>query len=160
MPYFQAKSTVFCGRGGTRTPDFYCVILEFHFPLLPIRPFRAFLFGFLQFSGVYMSIGSNISTVFFSDCNTFATPADSTCLKIQSFSKKTTVFPPDFVIGFALLYCCQMYFTALAVPRLSSAQVVARKSSDSSYRFQLSWKSRQLLHAVLGRSLCITILLY
>ena len=52
----------------------YCVILKSHFPLLPIRPFRAFLFGFLHFLGVSMSIVSNISTAFYSDCNTFATP--------------------------------------------------------------------------------------
>ena len=31
--------------------NLYCVILKSHFPLLPIRPFRAFLFGFLHFSG-------------------------------------------------------------------------------------------------------------
>ena len=41
-----------CGRGGTRTPDFYCVIVKSHRPMCPIRPFRAFLFGFLHFSGV------------------------------------------------------------------------------------------------------------
>ena len=63
-----------CGRGGTRTPDFYCVIVKSHRPILPIRPFRAFLFGFLHFSGVEMSIVSNISIAYFSDCNTFATP--------------------------------------------------------------------------------------
>ena len=38
-----------CGRGGTRTPDFYCVIVKSHRPMCPIRPFRAFLFGFLHF---------------------------------------------------------------------------------------------------------------
>jgi len=56
----------------------HCVILKSHFPLLSIRPFRAFLFGFLHFSGGWMSIVSNISIAFFSDCNTFATPTDST----------------------------------------------------------------------------------
>ena len=33
-----------CGRGGTRTPDFYCVILKSPFPIRPICLFRAFLF--------------------------------------------------------------------------------------------------------------------
>ena len=41
-----------CGRTGTRTPDLYCVILKSQRPILPIRPFRAFLFGFLNVSGV------------------------------------------------------------------------------------------------------------
>jgi len=41
----------FCGRGGTRTPDIYCVILKSHLPLLPICPFRVLLFGFLRFLG-------------------------------------------------------------------------------------------------------------
>ena len=57
--------------------NLYYVILKSHFPLLPIRPFRAFLFGFLHFSGVYMSIASNISMAFFFDCNTFVTPTDA-----------------------------------------------------------------------------------
>lgn len=34
------------------------------------------------------------------------------------------MFPPDFAIEFALLYYCQMYFTAPAVPRSYFAQVV------------------------------------
>jgi hypothetical protein len=46
------------------------VILKSHFPMLPIRPFRVFLFGFFHFLGMKMSIASNISIVFFSDCNT------------------------------------------------------------------------------------------
>ena len=54
-----------CGRGGTRTPDFYCVILKSNLPMLPIRPFNAFLFGFLHFSGARMSSESIISTAFF-----------------------------------------------------------------------------------------------
>ena len=40
-----------CGRGGTRTPDFYCVILKSHFPLLPIRPCHAFCLDFGIFRG-------------------------------------------------------------------------------------------------------------
>jgi len=41
---FQAKSPVFCGRGSrsARTPDFYCVILKSHFPLLPMVHFVRF----------------------------------------------------------------------------------------------------------------------
>ena len=35
-----------------------------------------------------MSIASNISITFFSDCNTFATPADSTCAKVESLKEK------------------------------------------------------------------------
>ncbi len=31
--------------------NLYCVILKFHLTLLPMRPFRAFLFGFLHFQG-------------------------------------------------------------------------------------------------------------
>jgi hypothetical protein len=97
-----------------------------------------------------VSIASNISIAFFSDCNTFATPTDSTCSSIEFLAQNRTLFPPDFAIDVALLYGCQMYFTAPAVPKLSFAQAVAKNSSDSSCRFQLSWKSRQLLHAVLG----------
>ena len=33
-----------------------------------------------------MSIASNISTAVFSDCNTFATPTDSSCTKVVSFN--------------------------------------------------------------------------
>ena len=33
-----------------------------------------------------MSIASNISMAFFSDCNTFATPTDSICAKVESFN--------------------------------------------------------------------------
>jgi hypothetical protein len=42
-----------CGRGSrsTRTLDFYCVILKSHFPMLPIRPFRAFLLDHCIFQG-------------------------------------------------------------------------------------------------------------
>ena len=35
-----------------------------------------------------MSIVPNISTAFFSDCNTFATPANSTCAKVESLKEK------------------------------------------------------------------------
>ena len=98
-----------------------------------------------------MSIVSNISTAFFSDCNTFATPSRLYLHKVESFNQKIgRCYPPDFAIEFALPHCCQMYFTAPAVSRLSFAQVVAKNSFDLSYRFQLSWKSRQLLHAVFG----------
>jgi hypothetical protein len=34
-----------------------------------------------------MSIESNISIVFYSDCNTFATPTDSTCAVVESLKK-------------------------------------------------------------------------
>jgi hypothetical protein len=40
--------------------------------------------GFLRFSGVYMSIASNISVAFFSECNTFATPTASTYSKVEA----------------------------------------------------------------------------
>ena len=76
------------------------MILKSHFPLLPIRPFRAFLLGFLRFSGVYMSIASNISTAFYSDCNTFATPAALVVPKESLSTNNWTVTLPDFVIDF------------------------------------------------------------
>jgi hypothetical protein len=52
-----------------------------------MRPFSAFLLWFLRFSGLKMSIASIISTVFFSDCNTFATPRDSIYGMVESFEK-------------------------------------------------------------------------
>jgi len=46
--------------------------------MLPIRPFRGFLFGFLHFSGVYISIASNISIAFFLIATLLQHPRDST----------------------------------------------------------------------------------
>ena len=66
----------------------YCVILKSHFLLPPMRPFRAFLFGFLHFLVAKLSIESNISMAFFPDCNTFATPKDSSCTLGESFNEK------------------------------------------------------------------------
>jgi hypothetical protein len=41
----------YCGRTGTRTPDFYCVILNALIPATPIYPFCAFLSVFCIFQG-------------------------------------------------------------------------------------------------------------
>jgi len=66
------------------------VILKSHLPMLPIRPFCVFLFGFLHFLGVQMSIVSNISITFYSDCHTFATPRQRyLCQSRVSEVKKT-----------------------------------------------------------------------
>ena len=43
-----------------------------------------------------MSIESNISMAFFSDCNTFATPEDSTCAIVDPSTKDRAVVPPVF----------------------------------------------------------------
>jgi len=50
-----------------------------------------------------MSIVSNISTAFFSDCNTFATPTDSSYTKVESFNKKIEqIYRP--ILPSSLLY--------------------------------------------------------
>lgn len=66
-----SSGCLFGGPDGTRTPGLYCVILKSDLPTAPIRPLCVFLFGFLLFSGVQISIASNISSAFFSDCNTW-----------------------------------------------------------------------------------------
>jgi hypothetical protein len=59
----------------------------------------------MHFSGVKISIASNISTAFFSDCNTFATPTDSTYLMMESFSAKSD--------GVSARFCDRVCFTGL-----------------------------------------------
>ena len=77
------------------------MILKSHLPILPIRPFRVFLFGFLHLLAVSMSIVSNISTAFFFDCNTFATPTDSTDAIVESLNnKKRVITLPNLTIEF------------------------------------------------------------
>jgi len=50
-----------------------------------------------------MSIVSNISTAFFSDCNTFATPTDPSYTKVVSFNKKIEqIYHP--ILPSSLLY--------------------------------------------------------
>ena len=74
LPYFEANSSIFVVLTGLepvtspmwtarsnqlnykteilQNSSVYCVIVKSHRPMCPIRPFRAFLFGFLHFSGV------------------------------------------------------------------------------------------------------------
>jgi hypothetical protein len=91
-----------------RRSNLYCVILKSHHPMLPIRPFRAFPFGFLRFSGLKMSIESNISTAFFSDRNTFATPKRLYLRQSRVFQQENRAEGlSDLTIDFALPNCWQ-----------------------------------------------------
>jgi hypothetical protein len=72
-----------------------------------MRPFHAFLFGFLHFSGVEMSIESRVSHAFYSDCNTFAASTDSIYAIVESCNKKCAELLPDLGIEFALPNCWQ-----------------------------------------------------
>ena len=92
------------------------MILKSYLPMLPLPPFRAFLFGFSHVSGVYMSIASNISIKFCSDCNTLATHAGPIYAKVESFNKKGQKelnfmnFVGKFFVSRSRLYCSDLVF--------------------------------------------------
>ena len=62
----------------------YCVILKSHCPLLPIRPFRAFLFGFLRFQGSKCPLRPIFPWSFF----LIATPTDCKQDRFAGFWRK------------------------------------------------------------------------
>jgi hypothetical protein len=55
----------------------------------PIRPFRAFLFGFLQFLGAKCPLRPIFPLRFFLIATLLQHLTDSTCMKVESFNKKS-----------------------------------------------------------------------
>ena len=87
-----------------------------------------------------------MSTAFFSDRNTFATPTDPSYTKVVSFNKKRADLPPDPAIEFALSNCnqgidgaCLLYICFQFSP-LGSFMV----SGVSALRFRRDSKQRRV----------------
>src|SRR5215216_1269117 len=108
-----------------------------------------------------MSIVSNISTAFFSDCNTFATPTDPSYTKVVSFNKKIEqiyhpILPSSLLYRIAIKGSMELvYYICFQSSPLGSFMV----SGVRALRFRRDSKQRRVTTKALDKSDSISLMI-